>query len=172
MKAFFSESETIGSSAKSSPHNAVITRLSHVRRDDTERQPVVMYRTVRGDTGTGGAGAFVLVAKSSGELPRDHSVLHSEKAFACRVLDASNAPAFEAGDVILVNPDMGVIEGNWCIFTSDLNGDEGAPALIARLVSVDDSHWIVKQVTQRVEQRLPRKQWPAAWPIVIRYLRT
>jgi phage repressor protein C with HTH and peptisase S24 domain len=155
--------------APSPSHNSVMFQPRQTRQHGALIPPLVQYRTARADPG--GSGAFVLYQKEAGSIPRDARVEHSENAFCCKVLDDANDPAFRAGDMIVVDPDTPAIKDNYCVFVNDPRAPEGSPALIAELLSTTDTHWIVKILTQRHEQRLARKVWPNAWPIVVHYPR-
>lgn len=112
-------------------------------------------------------GGFVLYNENTGELPRPARVAHAKRAFACKLLDDANGPAYGAGHIIVVDPDAGARLGSFCVFTNDPGALGGAASVAAFLVGVDDASWEIEQ--GGVRRRLDRTAYPEAWPVVAHY---
>lgn len=140
-----------------------------LRRDDAGLTALVVYRTAPGERGR--SGDFMLRAERVGEVVRPEFLRFSEKAFAAKVLDDRNAPAYRRRDLVLVDPDSPPIEDEDCLFTADPAAPDGAGSVIGCLISSTATCWKIRQYGTRGERELPRAEFPNAWPIVGRYNR-
>ncbi len=151
-----------------SNHEADIKSSRPLRESDKPLQPLTIYRTVSDIRGRGDG--FMLSALSAGEVERPEFLRHSEKAFAARVLDDRNAPAYRRRDLILVDPDSPPIEMEDCLFTGDPEAG-GVMAVIGCLIRSTTNLWIIRQYAVKGDRELSRGEYPNAWPIVGRYNR-
>jgi len=92
-------------------------------------------------------------------------------AFAVYVVGESMSPAYEQGDMVLVNPSKAAFSGQDVILMS--NSDDGAcRALIKRLISRSDKRLKVREFfPERREFELDPTDWPHIFPIVGKYNR-
>jgi hypothetical protein len=150
-------------------HEVDIAGARPLQRDDRSLRALVIYRTAANEKGH--QGDFMLRAEHAGEVVRPDFLRFSEKAFAAKVLDDRNTPAYRRRDVILVDPDSPPIEDEDCLFTGNFEAAGGAGSVIGCLVSSTASCWKVRQYGMRGERELPRSEFPNAWPIVGRYNR-
>lgn len=118
---------------------------------------------------SGRSGAFVLSSDKIDEIPRDERLATAKNAFACKLLDNANAPGYRAGHTVIVDPDVGAVVGDLCIFTDESKILTGAPSLAAVLKDVTSSHWIVTQNAVEGDQSLDRASYPQAWPVIVHY---
>lgn len=146
-----------------------ISSIRPIRQGDISLPPLLIYRTAMGELGR--QGGFMLRAERVGEVARPEFLRFSEKAFAARVLDDRNAPAYRRRDAVLVDPDTPPIEGEDCLFTADPYGPGGAFSIIGCLVSSTTTCWRIRQYAVKGTKELPRSEFPNAWPIVGRYNR-
>ena len=120
-------------------------------------------------TGRERSGAFLLTNKPDGDVDRPKFLEFSEKAFGCRVLTGDNDPVFRLRDIVLVNPDEPLEEGDDCLFlTSD---GSTAEAIIGRLIRIEAGEWIMRQYAAASDRSLDRGEFQHAWRIVGRYYR-
>lgn len=134
---------------------------------DQSMPPLVMWKMAFGDSGR--QGAFVLSDEVVGEIPRPGSVAKAKKAFSCKLLDNANAPGYRSGHTIVLDPDIGPVVGDLCIFTADPTTVGGANSVAAIFVGHTATHWIVTQNAVPGEQELSREDFPQAWPVVVHY---
>lgn len=144
---------------------------SRLERADIPRDQSVtallMWKVVHGSSGR--SGAFVLSSEPVGEIPRTEPVLSAKKSFSCKLLDNANAPGYRAGHVVVVDPDVGAVIGDLCIFTDERKIEAGAPSIAAIFRGVTATHWIITQNEVPGEQQISRDEYPQAWPVVVHY---
>lgn len=140
--------------------------LSH---GDKPPRPLVVYRTSPGEGGR--MDVFMLRAERVGETERPDFLRFSEKAFAAKVLDDRNAPAYRRRDVILIDPDSLPIEGEDCIFCENPSVAHGTQSVIGRLIQSTGKLWTIHEYASKANRELPRSEFPNAWLIVGRYNR-
>lgn len=146
-----------------------ISSIRPLRQGDTSLAALVIYRTAVGEIGR--IGGFMLRAERVGEVARPEFLRFSEKAFAARLLEDRNAPAYRRRDIILVDPDTPPIEGEDCLFTGDPQAPGGAYSVLGCLISSTAACWKIRQYAVKGTKDLPRSEFPNAWPIVGRYNR-
>lgn len=152
-----------------SNHKSEADGFMLLRRRDRPLPPLVLFRTAPG-TGRQADG-FILKAEKVGEVERPDFLQFSEKAFAAKVLDDRNAPAYRRRDVILVDPDSPPIDGEDCIFCADPAAPGGTISVVGCLILSTSKLWKVREYASKVERELPRTDYPNAWLIVGRYNR-
>lgn len=150
-------------------HEIDIGSIRPLRQGDTPPPPLVIYRTAQGERSR--QGDFMLYAERAGETDRPEFLRFSGKAFAARILGGENNPAYRPRDLVLVDPDTPLIEGEDCLFTGNVNDPNGALSVIACLISSTGKAWITRQYGVKGERELQRAEFPNAWPIVGRYNR-
>ncbi len=160
---------TAASQTQRNSHDIDITMRRALRQGDTPPAPLVLYRTVHLDKGRGGD--FMLSVQPAGEVERPDFLRYSLKAFAVKVLNEANNPAYRVRDVVLIDPDSAAIESEDCCFTGDVNSTGGAVSVIGCLVSSTATCWKVRQYAVKGERELLKSEFPNAWPIVGRYNR-
>jgi hypothetical protein len=142
-----------------------LERANNVR--DKSVTTLLMWKLVHGTTGR--SGAFVLSSERVDEIPREERLAGAKRAFSCKLLDNSNGPGYRAGHVVVVDPDVGAVVGDLCIFTDESKLATGAPSLAAILKALTATHWIVTQNAIEGDQQLSRTEFPQAWPVVVHY---
>lgn len=144
------------------------TRLE--RADNARDRTVTALLTWKSAHGSSGRlGAFVLSNERAGEIPRPEQVEKSKRAFSCKLLDSANNPGYRAGHMVVVDPDVGAVVGDLCIFTDERKLDDGAPSIAAIFRGVTATHWIISQNEVPGDQQLSREEFPQAWPVVVHY---
>lgn len=136
---------------------------------DKTLDPLVLYRAV--PTHTVRRAGYMLQAEQIGEITRPATLEFSPKAFAVKLLDDSCEPAYRLLDVLLVDPDDPLIEGEDCIFTTDEDEPSGGHVVIARLIRSTELVWVTRGFSSKDETELPIKEFPFAWPIIGKYRR-
>lgn len=131
--------------------------------------PLIVWKTSAGGGGRGGA--FVLSNEKAGEVGRPDVLEFVEKAFAAKVVNQDNDPAYRLRDVIWVNQEEPPLDGDDCLFTNDPRSSGGAQTIIGKLIRRTSSQWIITQYAVKGEQELNRRDFPNAWLIMGRYNR-
>ena len=91
-------------------------------------------------------------------------------AFACYVVGESMFPAYEQGNLLLVNPAVPPNAGDDCLLIQEVP-DGSRYALIKRLVRFNSTSWTVKQWNPDKTFSLPRKEWQRALLVIGKYNR-
>jgi transcriptional regulator with XRE-family HTH domain len=84
----------------------------------------------------------------------------SKKAFGACVRHADMSPAYEVGDLVLVDPRGKLRPGKDYLFLSSLR--RPARAVVRRLLKATSLHWEVAQFNPAKRARLARKEFPHA----------
>ncbi|GBU17251.1 MULTISPECIES: XRE family transcriptional regulator [Methylobacterium] len=88
-------------------------------------------------------------------------------AYAVMLGDETMSPEFEPGDTLHVNPHLPTLPGYSYLFRE---AEDSLGAMVRRLVSMDDSNWVVrawrKMVDGEKDARIKRTGWPMAHRIV------
>lgn len=118
----------------------------------------------------GDEGAMTLSNEPVAWLPRDARLEGVEGAYACFVSGDSMEPAYEKGNILLVNPKAPVNPGDDVVFMRE---DKAGTryVLIKRLVRRNESSWTVKQYNPAKTFTLPRKEWSKAHLVIGKYNR-
>lgn len=118
----------------------------------------------------GGEGGLVIQADAIEWVSRPAPLANIRRAFAVYVLGDSMAPAYEQGDLILVNPSHPPRRGDDVLLAGEIdNGDMAA--LVKRLLSWNADAWKVRQFNPQKDFSLSRTAWPKAYVIVGKYRR-
>jgi hypothetical protein len=133
----------------------------------TSLPPLLVWKLVHGATGR--SGAFVLSSEAIDKVKREDRFEDAKRAFSCKLLDDTNGPGYRAGHTVVVDPDVGAVVGDLCIFTNETHISTGAPSIAAFLKGWTATHWIVSQNVVPGEQKLSREEYPQAWPVVVHY---
>ena len=118
----------------------------------------------------GPEGAWVLSADAIAWIHRDQRLVGVREAFACYVVGESMFPAYEQGNLLLVNPAVPPNAGDDCLLIQEAP-DGARYGLIKRLVRFNSTSWTVKQWNPDKTFTLPRKQWQRALLVIGKYNR-
>lgn len=117
----------------------------------------------------GGAGSVVVSTDPIEYVPRPWYVRNVRDAYAVMVVGDSMVPAFEPGDLAIINPRLPPMRNKDTIFVSGERVGEFT-ATIKRLQRWTDKDWIVCQFNPprggKAEFTLPRQQWTKALRVV------
>ena len=130
------------------------------------RQQLQVFASAQG----GDEGAMALSNEPVAWLPRDARLEGVEEAYGCFVSGDSMEPAYEKGNIVLVNPKAPVNPGDDVVFMRE---DKGGTryVLIKRLVRKNESSWTVKQYNPAKTFTLSRKEWRKAHLVIGKYNR-
>ena len=103
-------------------------------------------------------------------LPRDARLEGVPDAYGCFVSGDSMEPAYERGNILLVNPAAKVEPGDDVVFMRE-DKDGTRYVLIKRLVKVNEQSYTVKQYNPAKTFTLPRKEWRKAHLVIGKYNR-
>jgi hypothetical protein len=118
----------------------------------------------------GPEGAWVLSGDAIAWIHRDQRLVGVRDAFACYVVGESMFPAYEQGNLLLVNPAVPPNAGDDCMLIQEA-ADGARYALIKRLVRFNSTSWTVKQWNPDKTFSLPRKEWQRALLVIAKYNR-
>jgi transcriptional regulator with XRE-family HTH domain len=131
-----------------------------------DRPDLAVYASAAG----GPEGAWVLSAEAIAWIHRDQRLVGVRDAFACYVVGESMFPAYEHGNLLLVNPAVPPTAGDDCLLIQEAS-DGSRYALIKRLVRFNSTSWTVKQWNPDKTFSLPRKEWQRAMLVIGKYNR-
>ena len=112
----------------------------------------------------------MLSADAIAWIHRDQRLVGVRDAFACYVVGESMFPAYEHGNLLLVNPAVPPTAGDDCLLIQEAS-DGSRSALIKRLVRFNSTSWTVKQWNPDKTFSLPRKEWQRALLVIGKYNR-
>ncbi|WP_422001717.1 XRE family transcriptional regulator [Reyranella sp.] len=130
------------------------------------RPPLEVFSSAQG----GSEGAMVLSSEPVAWIPRDAQLAGVREAYGCFVSGDSMEPAYERGNLLLVNPSASVSPGDDAVFLKE-DKDGTRYVLIKRLVRVNEQSWTVKQYNPPKTYTLPRKEWGKAHLVIGKYNR-
>ena len=130
------------------------------------RPDLAVYASAAG----GPEGAWVLSGDAIAWIHRDQRLVGVRDAFACYVVGESMFPAYEQGNLLLVNPAVPPNAGDDCLLIQEVP-DGSRYALIKRLVRFNSTSWTVKQWNPDKTFSLPRKEWQRALLVIGKYNR-
>ena len=119
----------------------------------------------------GAEGAMILSSEPVAWIPRDTRLDGVAEAYGCFVSGDSMEPAYERGNLLLVNPSTNVAPGDDCLFLREAS-DGTRYALIKRLVKFTTQGWTVKQYNPPRTYVLARKEWQKAHLVIGKYNRS
>jgi phage repressor protein C with HTH and peptisase S24 domain len=131
-----------------------------------DRPDLAVYASAAG----GPEGAWVLSGDAIAWIHRDQRLQGVRDAFACYVVGESMFPAYEHGNLLLVNPAVPPGAGDDCLLIQEAS-DGARYALIKRLVRFNSTSWTVKQWNPDKTFSLPRKEWQRALLVIGKYNR-
>ena len=151
---------------KGRPAEPILPR-PNVRTGLNRSGPLQVYASAQGGT----EGAMVLSSEPVAWIPRDSRLEGITDAYGCFVSGDSMEPAYERGNLLLVNPTAPVGPGDDCVFVRETS-DGTRYVLIKRLVKANTQSWTVKQYNPARSYTLPRKEWQKAHLVIGKYNRT
>ncbi|MBY0320957.1 MAG: helix-turn-helix domain-containing protein [Reyranella sp.] len=128
------------------------------------RQRLQVFASAQG----GKEGAIVLSNEPVSWLPRDPRLEGVTDAYGCFVSGESMEPAYEKGNILLVNPSVQPEPGDDVVFMRE-DKDGQRYVLIKRLVKVNAQNWTVKQYNPGRTFTLSRKEWAKAHLVIGKY---
>ncbi len=117
----------------------------------------------------GGPGEMVVSTEAIEWVPRPWFMKEVKEGFAILIVGESMEPAYEPGDMAIVNPRLTPLRNKDAIFTTGEHGGVAGgefKATIKRLVRSDAKSWHVRQFNEPREFVLERKDWPKALRVV------
>jgi transcriptional regulator with XRE-family HTH domain len=135
-------------------------------RGALDRPDLAVYASAAG----GPEGTWVLSSDAIAWIQRDQRLVGVRDAFACYVVGDSMMPAYEQGNLLLVNPAVPPGAGDDCLFVQEA-ADGARYALIKRLVRFNSTSWTVKQWNPDKTFTLPRREWQKALLVIGKYNR-
>ena len=129
--------------------------------------PMQVFSSAQG----GNEGAMVLSNEPVAWIPRDARLEGVSEAYGCFVSGDSMEPAYERGNLLLVNPTASVGPGDDCLFLRE-TADGTRYVLVKRLLKVSAQAWTVRQYNPLKTYALPRKEWQKAHLVIGKYNRT
>jgi phage repressor protein C with HTH and peptisase S24 domain len=130
------------------------------------RQPLQVFASAQG----GSEGAMILSNEPVSWLPRDPRLEGVPDAYGCFVSGDSMEPAYEKGNILLVNPSAHPESGDDVVLMKE-DKDGQRFVLIKRLVKVNAQSWTVKQYNPAKTFTLSRKEWSKAHLVIGKYNR-
>jgi phage repressor protein C with HTH and peptisase S24 domain len=116
----------------------------------------------------GGPGIMVVSSDPIDFVDRPWFLRYAADSFAVLIVGDSMEPAYEAGEMALVNKRLPPMRGKDAIFVSAVDGGDFR-ATIKRFVKATEHEFIVEQFNPRKELRLTRTKWNAAFRVVGKY---
>ena len=116
----------------------------------------------------GGPGVMVVSTDPIDMVPRPWFFEHVRDAFVVLVVGESMVPAFDPGDMAMVNPRLPPMRDKDAIFIASKD-DGDFRASIKRFVRSSEKEFVVKQFNPPKELRLPRTEWGKVYRVVGKY---
>ncbi|GEP56708.1 hypothetical protein RSO01_38740 [Reyranella soli] len=139
---------------------------SAAARAASGRPPLQVFASAQG----GSEGAMLLSSEPVSWIPRDPRLEGIQEAYGCFVSGDSMEPAYERGNLLLVNPSSDVSPGDDCVFLRE-TADGSRYVLIKRLVRRNEASWTVKQYNPAKTYTLSRREWQKAHLVIGKYNR-
>lgn len=118
-----------------------------------------------------GNGPNLLPASEPDEwIARPEPLANVRQGYGLYMVGDSMEPAFEQGDILLVNPRRPV-QRNTDILLEREGEDGRKEGLVRRLLGWSNTHWTVLQYKPRLEEHLSREEWPQACLVVGKFSR-
>lgn len=153
--------DLIGEAGGSPPPLPLLSQRSRLEGPDL---------AVLSSTGGGADEAWILSNDPVAWIPRDPRLAGVREAFACYVVGDAMMPAYEPGNLLLVNPAVPPAAGDDCLFVQEA-ADGRRRALVRRLVRLSAVSWTVRQWNPDRTFNLPRRDWPKALLVIGKYNR-
>lgn len=116
-----------------------------------------------------GPGAMVVSTDPIELVPRPWYLREVKEGFAVLVVGESMVPAYEPGDMAIVNPRLPPLRGKDMIFVKGDEHDGEFTASIKRLVNWTATEWTVCQFNPKRTFAMAKSEWPKAMRVVGRY---
>ena len=116
----------------------------------------------------GGDGAVIINFDAVDYLKWPAPLLHVADGFGVLVVEESMFPAFEPGDIALVNPRLQPRRGKNAVLLGPDNGQR-VKALIKRFDGQSESVWRVQQWNPQESFTLSKAEWPRCYSVVGKY---
>lgn len=129
------------------------------------RPPLQIFSSAQG----GAEGAMALSNEPVAWIPRDARLEGVPDAYGCFVSGDSMEPAYEKGNILLVNPSAPVESGDDVVLMREDPKDSTRYVLIKRLVKTNAQQWTVKQYNPAKTFTLSRKEWSKAHLVIGKY---
>jgi phage repressor protein C with HTH and peptisase S24 domain len=117
----------------------------------------------------GGPGELLLNYDPIDYVTRPEPLLNVKKGYGMYIVGDSMAPAYEQGDLALVNPNLPHRVDDDVIIFKEYDGEYAAT--VKRLVRASPDTWYLKQYNPEKSLTLSRKEWPMCHVIVGKYKR-
>lgn len=143
---------------------------------ETTIVPKQMHRASdRGDlpiyaAAEGGPGEMIRSYEPIDYKPRPDPLLAVKDGYGMYIVGESMSPAFEQGDMALVNPHLPFRRGNDVLIFSNI--DQEVAVIVKRLVKATPDLWEVVQFNPAKTFTLRRSEWPGCHVIVGKYARS
>jgi phage repressor protein C with HTH and peptisase S24 domain len=131
------------------------------------RPPLQVFASAQG----GEEGAITLSSEPVAWIARDARLEGVADAYGCFVSGESMEPAYEKGNLLLVNPAAPVGPGDDVVFMRE-DKDGTRYVLLKRLVKANPTSWTVKQYNPARTFTLSRKEWGKAHLVIGKYNKT
>jgi phage repressor protein C with HTH and peptisase S24 domain len=131
------------------------------------RAPLQVFSSAQG----GSEGSMALSSEPVAWIPRDSRLEGVSDAYGCFVSGDSMEPAYEKGNLLLVNASAPVGPGDDVVFMRE-DKDGTRYVLVKRLVKVNTGSWTVKQYNPAKTFTLQRKEWTKAHLVIGKYNKT
>lgn len=116
----------------------------------------------------GGDGDLVVSTEAVDLVPRPWFLGEVKDGYGVIVTGESMVPAYEPGDIAIVNPRLSYMRGKTHIFTAE-GENSHFKATIKRLVAVTETDWVVEQFNPPKKFNLPKSVWTHARQVVGKY---
>ena len=128
--------------------------------------PLQVFASAQGGT----EGAMILSNEPVAWIPRDTRLEGIREAYGCFVSGDSMEPAYERGNLMLINPTATPGPGDDCLFLRE-EADGTRHALVKRLVRRNANSWSVRQFNPDRTFSLAHKDWQKAHLVIGKYNR-
>lgn len=117
----------------------------------------------------GGPGEMIITYDPIDYVARPDPLATVKDGYAMYVVGDSMSPAYEQGDLALVNPHLPFRNGDDVLVFREIGAD--VAAILKRLVRAGANEWTLEQFNPAKRFALPRAEWPRCHVIVGKYSR-
>jgi len=156
----------LGETGRRGRRGGAASAAAAAARAASGRPPLQVFSSAQG----GNEGAMVLSNEPVSWIPRDPRLEGVTEAYGCFVSGDSMEPAYERGNLLLVNPSADISPGDDCVFLRE-TADGTRYVLIKRLVRRNEGSWTVKQYNPAKTYTLSRREWQKAHLVIGKYNR-
>lgn len=116
----------------------------------------------------GGSGSIIVSWDPMEWSVRPGPLLNIKGGYGMYVVGDSMFPAYDAGDVALINPYLPPApQRNAVFFRTDAGGS--SEGLIKRIVKITPNEWVVEQWNPAKTYHLPKSEWPQCHVVIGKY---